>query len=62
MRADLIGNTELMTAAIARAVRQAVWEHARLGFAVPSWENGKFVWISPAEILAQVPAPEEKSK
>ena len=40
--------------AVARATRQAVLEHARLGYAVPATVDGKVVWIQPAEILARL--------
>jgi hypothetical protein len=39
-------------AAIAKGVNEAVVEHARLGFAVPEWRDGKVVWVAPEEILA----------
>ena len=40
-------------AALQRAGRQAVLDAARAGRSVPSWENGKVVWVSPEEILAR---------
>ena len=46
--------TEQITAAIQRAVREAVINHARLGHSVPEWRDGKVVWVSPEEILAAV--------
>jgi hypothetical protein len=51
--ADLLADHELITAAINRAVRQAVLEHALAGNPVATWKDGKVVWIQPEEILAQ---------
>ena len=52
-------------AAISRGVNDAVLTHARLGFAVPEWRDGKVVWVQPAEILATAEnsdsPPENKS-
>ena len=39
-------------AAISRGVNEAVLTHARLGYAVPEWRDGKVVWVPPEEILA----------
>jgi len=50
---ELLTNRALMDAAVAQAVREAVLEHARLGFPVAASRNGKVVWISPEEILAR---------
>lgn len=44
-------------AAISRGVNDAVLTHARLGYAVPEWRDGKVVWVEPAEILATVENP-----
>jgi hypothetical protein len=38
-----------------KAFRAAVIEHARLGFSVPEWQNGRVVHIPPEQILARVP-------
>jgi hypothetical protein len=40
-------------AALYRLGREVVLAHARAGRAVPSWEDGKVVWVSPEEILAR---------
>ena len=53
--------TEQITAAIQRAVRDAVITHARMGRAVPEWRDGKVVWVSPEEILASF-EPKSKSQ
>jgi hypothetical protein len=45
--------TAKITDAIQRAVRKAVWTHARLGQPVAEWRGGRVVWVSPEEILAQ---------
>lgn len=39
-------------AAISEGIQEAVIAHARLGFAVPEWRDGKVVWVEPSEILA----------
>jgi hypothetical protein len=38
--------------AVARATRQAVLDHARLGYAVPISRDGRVVWLQPAEVFA----------
>jgi hypothetical protein len=40
-------------AALKRLGREVVLAHARAGRSVPSWENGKVVWVSPEEILSR---------
>jgi hypothetical protein len=50
---ELVTNGTLMDEAVARAVREAVLEHARLGFPVAESRDGKVVWVSPEEILAR---------
>lgn len=50
---ELMADNDLITAAITRAVRQAVLEHARAGRPVATWEDGKVVWIQPEEIFAR---------
>jgi hypothetical protein len=51
--AELLADDALITAAITRGVRLAVLEHARAGRPVATCRDGKVVWISPQEILAQ---------
>ncbi len=51
--AELMNDTALITAAIQRAVREAVLSHARAGFPVATWRDGQVVWVQPEEILAQ---------
>ena len=53
--AEKLDNPRLLEAAVRRAVRAAVLEHARAGRAVPEMRDGKVVWISPEEILALPP-------
>jgi hypothetical protein len=52
--AELLADNSIITAAIGRGVREALLEHARAGRAVPSWQEGKVVWIPPEEILARL--------
>jgi len=39
--------------ALAKAMRESLLTHARLGRSVPQQSNGKVVWITPAEIFAR---------
>jgi hypothetical protein len=43
---------DAIDAAVARATMDAVVNHARLGFAVPEWQDGRVVWVPPAEVLS----------
>lgn len=56
--AELLADGELITAAINRAVREAVLTHARAGHPIAVSRNGKVVWIPAAEILAKYAAEE----
>lgn len=49
---ELLADRELITAAINRAVREAVLKHAQAGHPIAVSQNGKVVWIPAAEILA----------
>jgi hypothetical protein len=51
--AEKLKDTDAITAAVQRAAREAVLAHARAGFPVAGWQNGKVVWIPPEEILAR---------
>lgn len=51
---ELMADHTLITEAIRRGVREAVLDHARAGRPVATWQNGKVVWIPPAEILARL--------
>lgn len=50
---ELVRDSELMTAAVAKATREAVLQHARAGQPVATWRDGKVVWLSPEEIFAR---------
>jgi hypothetical protein len=52
--AELIADSDLMTAAIRKGVREELLSHARAGNTVPVSENGKVVWLSPAEIYVRL--------
>lgn len=52
--AELMADDSIISAALGRAVRQALLEHAREGQPVATWRDEKVVWIPPAEILAQL--------
>jgi hypothetical protein len=51
--AEKLKDTAAITAAIQRAVREALLAHARAGFPVAGWQDGKVVWIPHEEILAR---------
>ena len=59
---ELLANHTLIEAAVTRAVREAVLEHARLGYPVAEARNGKVVWVSPEEILARFASESESSR
>jgi hypothetical protein len=46
----LFNDREGMDRALARAVRQALLQHKRMGNPVAVWRDGKIVWIEPEEI------------
>jgi hypothetical protein len=56
-RPELLADTTVITAALQRAVREAVLQHARAGFPVSTMRDGKVVWIPPEEILARFADP-----
>jgi hypothetical protein len=49
---ELFRNNSLITAALGRGVRAALLRHAQTGHPVATWQDGKVVWLQPAEILA----------
>jgi hypothetical protein len=51
---QLLSDRKLIHSAVRKAVREAVLTHARAGNPVPTWREGKVVWIPPDEILAQL--------
>ena len=51
-REELIADHAGTEAALQRAGQEAVLEHARAGLPVPTWENGKVVWLQPEEVFA----------
>ncbi len=57
----LLDDESLIDAAIARAAREAVLQHARAGYPVATMRDGKVVWIPPEEILARFAAPPENN-
>jgi hypothetical protein len=50
---ELLANRPLIEAALGRAVREALLQHARAGRPVAVGKEGKVVWLSPDEILAR---------
>jgi hypothetical protein len=49
---ELLQDNELITAAIGRAVREAVLSHARDGYPIVVSRDGQIVWLQPAEVFA----------
>ena len=49
-------------AAIARGIREAVLNRARMGLPVSTWKDGKVVILSPEEILASGLADDDTGK
>jgi hypothetical protein len=48
-----LAEPDVIDAAIKKGIRQAVIAQAKAGYSVPTWRDGRVVWIEPAEILAQ---------
>jgi hypothetical protein len=51
---ELVADSELMTAAIRRGVREELLAQARAGNSVPIADNGQIVWLSPAEVYERL--------
>lgn len=52
-------DTERVGRAIARATREAVRVHKLLGHSIPTWRDGKVVWIPPEEIVIPPEIPDD---
>lgn len=52
---ELMMDDALIDGALAKAVREAVLRHKRLGNPIAVWENGRVVWIPPEEIEVDAP-------
>jgi hypothetical protein len=50
--AEQFADSQLLDAAVRRAVREAVLTHAKLGHPVATWRDGRVVWLQPVEVLA----------
>jgi hypothetical protein len=56
-RAHILNHeTDAITAAIRRAVREAIWEHYRAGNSITIWRDGAIVEVPPEEIPALLAA------
>jgi hypothetical protein len=51
---EKLANRALIDAALNKAAREAVLDHARAGNPVCTWRDGKVVWLQPEEIFALV--------
>jgi hypothetical protein len=49
--AELLDQPHVISRAVRKAFDEAVLTHAKLGFPVASWEDGKVVWLSPEEVF-----------
>ena len=58
--AEKLNDSDAITQAIQRAVREARLAHARSGHPVAEWRAGKVVWVSPEEILRSLSGSESK--
>ncbi|RYG24210.1 hypothetical protein EON82_11550 [bacterium] len=47
--AKLLAEPEEVTATVQQAVRQALIEHHKAGQKVPTWRDGKVVWVAVTE-------------
>jgi len=52
--AELIADHAGTEAALRKAAREAVLDHARAGNPVCTWRDGKVVWLQPEEVFALV--------
>lgn len=46
----LLADSNGVTRAMTRAVRQALLQHKRMGNPVATWRDGKVVWVEPEDI------------
>jgi len=53
----MVEDTELMTAAITRGVREEVLAMARAGHSVCTARDGKVVWLTPEEVYESLGVP-----
>ena len=51
--AERLANRSIIDESLAKAVKDSLMTHARLGRSVPHQSNGQVVWITPAEIFAR---------
>ena len=56
--ADQLAEAKAIEAALQKAFREVILGHARAGRAVCTWRDGKVVWLQPAEIFAELGAPQ----
>jgi hypothetical protein len=50
---ELQADHALIEAALQRAVREAILQHARTGDPIAVWRDGKVVWVSASEVLTR---------
>jgi len=58
---ERLADDQLIDAAVARAMKEAVLQHARAGRPVSTWREGKVVWLQPAEVFALFQEPADKN-
>ena len=53
---EILADTPLIEAALARGVREALVRHLQAGQPVAEWQDGKTVWLGPEEIKERIKA------
>ena len=51
---EMLADSDLMTAAIQKGVREELLSQARAGNSVPYSKDGQIVWLTPPEIFARL--------
>jgi hypothetical protein len=53
--AERVNDIDAILAAMREAVREALLDHKRNGYAVPVWRDGRVEWIAPEDIPVEDP-------
>ena len=51
---ELLQDDELLNAATAKGVRDALERHRRAGHSVPEWKDGRVVWVTTEELVGRI--------
>jgi hypothetical protein len=60
--AERLADTAKIQAALRQAGRDAILDHARAGFPISTWKDGKVVYLQPDEVFAWVKEQDEQNK